>query len=701
MIGQKYQFNSYKMLKKLPLPSKNRFVARYFINPFFFRLIMNSIVKILRLALLVVLFQGCSDSPKIRLGLIPLFSDNMVLQQQKEIPVWGVAPPNATVVVSFRNQVVKTKVNDKGKWIARLNPERVGKNETLIVKCKGEKRTYKNVAVGEVWIASGQSNMEVPLVNNWGSIKNGAQEASAAHYPDIRLFTVGRNVAVRQVDTLVSEGWRPCTPETARDFSATAFFFGRELYNEIHLPIGLIQTAWGGTVAEAWTSAESLELMEDFTSTIQKLQNFPATIEGQQKQFEKDNFDLQIEMSRKDPGILGNDTLFVKRGLNESDWGTMNLPGFWENSTFGIFDGSVWFRKHIEIPLEFTLKEMTLHLGPSDDFDEAWVNGRKVGQSDQWDVPRRYAIPANVIRSGDNIITLRVTDFQGSGGFSGDPDDFYLSGPNNFRVDLSGQWLVHAGYNKRNIETIAIKPDDQNLPSVLFNAMINPLIPYAFRGVIWYQGESNTGRAWQYRDLFSTLITDWRTQWNNGNFPFYFVQLANFMQRNDQPVDDMWAELREAQALALQLPNTGMAVAIDIGEADDIHPANKQDVGKRLALWALKNEYGKSIPCSGPLYKDYMVDENSILIFFDHTYNGLAKAGGRSLTGFTIAGEDKKFVWAEAEIIKNSVMVYSKEVLNPVAVRYGWSSNPDCNLINSANLPAGPFRTDEWELITK
>jgi sialate O-acetylesterase len=650
---------------------------------------------------IIFMVSSCSNRQDIKLELVPLFSDNMVLQQQKEIPIWGEAPPNSNVVVSFRNQLLKTKSDNKGKWIVRLRAEGVGRNETLTIKCKGEKREFKNVAVGEVWIASGQSNMEVPLVNDWGPIKNGFQEAANAHYPDIRLFTVERNCAVRPIDTISTDGWKPCSPVTVRNFSATAYFFGRELYNEIHVPIGIIQTAWGGTVAEAWTSAESLELMEDFTNSVQKMSNLPSTIEGRQKQYEKDNFDLHIEISRKDPGIMGKDTLFNKKGLNESEWGTMNLPGLWENTPFGVFDGSVWFRKHVEIPLELTLKEMTLHIGSSDDMDEAWVNGRKVGQSTMWGDARHYKIPAGIIRSGDNIITLRVSDFQGAGGFNGKPDDFYLSGPNNFRVDLSGEWLIHAGYNKRDIETIALKSGDPNLPTVLFNGMINPLIPYAFKGVIWYQGESNTGMAWQYRDLFQTLINDWRTHWNCGNFPFYFVQLANHMQRNEQPVDDMWAELREAQTLALQLPNTGMAVTIDIGDANNIHPENKQDVGKRLALWALKNDYGKAIPCAGPLYKNFIVDENSILIFFDHTYNGLAKAGGKPLTGFAIAGEDKHFVWADAEIIKNSVIVSNKDLPNPVAVRYAWSSNPDCNLINSANLPASPFRTDDWDLITK
>jgi sialate O-acetylesterase len=633
--------------------------------------------------------------------MTPLFSDNMVLQQQKEIPVWGIAPPRSKVSVEFRKQLVKTKADKNGKWIVRLKPETVGKNETLTIKCRNKKIECKNVAVGEVWIASGQSNMEVPMINNWGPVKNGVQEAANANYPDIRLFIVNRNTTIDPVDTIASDGWKPCSPETVKNFSAVAYFFGRELYNQLNVPIGLIESAWGGTVAEAWTSAESLELMEDFTGNIHKIKTLPRSTEGQKKQFEKDDFQRHIEMSRKDPGIMGKDTLFKMAALNDNGWSTINLPGLWENSSFGVFDGSVWFRKHVDLPLEMSRKKMVLNISSSDDFDEAWVNGVKVGQSGFWGDPRHYPIREGIAKYGDNVITIRVSDFQGAGGFNGKPEEFYLSGPDNFHLDISGEWLIHAGYNNRDIETLAIQPGDPNRTATLFNGMINPLIPYSFKGVIWYQGESNTGMAWQYRQLFPTLIKDWRNHWNAGDFPFYFVQLANHMKRNEQPVDDMWAELREAQTLALKQPNTGMAVAIDIGDAITIHPGNKQDVGKRLALWALNKNYQKEIPCSGPLYKSDQELGGKIIIRFDNVYNGLSTSDHGNPTGFAIAGEDKTFYWADAEIVGNTVVVSCKDVGNPVAVRYAWSSNPECNLINSANLPASPFRTDDWDLITK
>ena len=652
---------------------------------------------------LLVVFIGFSCSPQspTKLEMSPLFGENMVLQQQKEIPVWGLAPSGSTVTVIFRNQKIKTKADDDGKWIVYLNPGKTGTGETLTIKNKHQKLIFKNVAVGDVWLASGQSNMEVPLINKWGAINNGEAEAASANYPDIRLFTVNHNCPVVPVDTISTDGWKTCTPESVKNFSAVAYFFGRDLYNQLHVPIGLIMSVWGGSVAEAWTSAESLELMEDFTNNVQKIRSLPADTAAQRKQFEKDNFQMHIEMARKDPGIMGRDTVFTVLALKETDWSAMNLPGLWENTDFGVFDGSVWFRKHVSLPTEMSLKEMTLNIGSSDDFDEAWVNGRKVGESGYWGIPRHYKIPANVVKEGDNVITLRVSDFQGAGGFNDKPEDFYLSGPGNFHLDISGEWLMHAGYNARDIETMAMKPGDPNRPTVLYNGMINPLIPFAIKGVIWYQGESNTGKAWQYRTLFPTLIKDWRNHWKAGDCPFYFVQLANFMQRNDKPVDDMWAELREAQSAALQLSNTGMAVTIDIGDANNIHPGNKQDVGKRLALWALNKTYKKDIPCSGPLYRSYNIVGNQIIINFDYVYNGLSTSDKGNLKGFAIAGDNKKFVWADAHILGNTVVVSCKEIANPVAVRYAWSSNPECNLINSANLPASPFRTDDWDLITK
>ncbi len=647
----------------------------------------------------VLFISGCTDEKESRFEMLPLFSDNMVLQQHKEVPIWGIAPAGAKVKVTFRNQSLETKADNKGKWIVRLLPEDVGLNETLTIQCKRDKKVFTNVAVGDVWLASGQSNMEVPLVNEWGVVNNDKWEAANANYPDIRLLFIERNASLTPVDTIASEGWKPCKPETAKDFSATAYFFGRELYKEIKIPVGLILSSWGGTVAEAWTSAESLELLEDFTSVMQKVKSLPHDHEGQMKVYEEDDLQMHKEMAKADPGIAGEDTIFAKLSTRDEGWSVMTLPGLWETTEIGAFDGTVWFRKHIEVPFEYSGKEMMLNVGPSDDFDEAWVNGRKVGQNGMWGKPRHYKVPAGVVKTGDNVITLRVSDYQGAGGFIGESKDFSLV-CNDLNIDLSGEWLMHVGYNNREIVTSPLKPGDPNCPTVLFNGMINPLIPYAIKGAIWYQGESNTGKAWQYRTLFPAMIKDWRNYWKE-DFPFYYVQLANHLPRNEQPVDDMWAELREAQSLALELPNTGMAVTIDIGEAEDIHPGNKQDVGKRLALWALNKTYNKDVPFSGPLYKSSDIIGNKVIIHFEHVYDGLKTSDNGTLKGFSIAGEDQKFYWAEAKIEGNSVVVSSSQVSNPESVRYAWSSNPECNLINSANLPASPFRTDDWKLITK
>jgi len=656
---------------------------------------------ILFLFALVMLATSCTQVSKKDIEMIPLFSNNMVLQQQQNIPIWGTASTNSKVEVTFRNQTVKTKSDENGKWKVVLQPENAGLNETLTIKNGKNIKTFSNVAVGEVWLASGQSNMEVPLVNNWGPIHNGDQEAANANYPNLRLFFVNRNTTVVPVDTISSDGWKECTPETVKNFSAVGYFFGRELLNNLQVPIGIIQSAWGGTVAEAWTSAESLSLLNDFAGDVEKMKLLPADLEGQQNAYTEDDLKMHAEMAEADPGIEGNDTIFAAIGFDDSKWESMNLPGLWENTPFGAFDGTVWFRKHVTINAKHEGKAMQLHVAPSDDLDEAWVNGVKVGQSAMWGEPRIYNIASGVIKNGENVITLRVSDFQGAGGFNGEPKHFALTDDANFNLNLSGEWLIHAGYNNLDIKTKPFKPGEPNRITTLFNGMINPLIPYAFKGVIWYQGESNAGKAWQYRELFQTMIKDWRGKWNNGDFPFYLVQLANHMKRNEEPVEDMWAELREAQTLAMKLPNVGMAVAIEIGEADNIHPGNKQDVGKRLSLWALNKTYGKDIPFSGPLYKDFTVADGKITINFDNAYGGLKTSDSKAPVGFAIAGDDGKFVWANAVIENNSVVVFSPKVKNPVAVRYAWSANPACNLINSENLPASPFRTDNFDPITK
>ena len=653
------------------------------------------------IGLMMLAMAACQSGSEKQLKLFPLFSHNMVLQREIEIPVWGEAPANSNVEVLFREQKVSTKADKAGKWMVRLQPENIGFGDSMVVTAKDQRVVFYRVAVGEVWIASGQSNMEMPMMSNWAKLNNAEEEVANANYMNLRICIVNRNTATSPIDTIMTDGWKMCTSETVKDFSAVAYFFGRELLQYQTIPVGIIQTAWGGTIAEAWTSAESLKLMQDFAGEVAKIEAMPTNVKDQEKQYEADFKTMQTEMAEADPGISGTDTLYAATNFDHSAWMEIDLPALWENTPFGAFDGSVWFRKTIEVPADLAGKSLTLNVAPSDDHDQAWVNGVCVGKSGQWGVPRNYAIPAGIVKAGKNVITLRVSDYQGAGGFNGKTEDFTLSATDGTKMDISKGWKMAKGYNHLDIKTKPQKPGEPNRPTVLYNAMIKPLIPYAIKGVIWYQGESNAGRAFQYRELFKTMITDWRTQWNQGDFPFYFVQLAAHMQRNTEPVEDMWAELREAQMMALQLPNTGMAVAIDLGDANDIHPGNKQDVGKRLALWALNKNYGFDIQYSGPLYQSFTTEGNKMTLEFSHSYDGLKTSDGQKLTGFAIAGSDGKFIWANAEIKGSKVVVWSPQIAEPVAVRYAWSANPACNLINSAGLPASPFRTDDFEPITK
>jgi len=469
----------------------------------------------------------------------------------------------------------------------------------------------------------------------------------------------------------------------------------------VKVPIGLIHTSWGGTVAEAWTSKNSLLTLPDFVEQTNKISTLNASRDSLEKKFAADTKQMELEIGMADPGIKGTDTLFAAATLNTDDWMPIDLPKLWEETELGDFDGSGWFRKEILLTPEMANSQLTLNFSAVDDWDEAWVNGVKVGESQVWDVLRKYPIPAGVAKTGKNTITIRIYDYTGGGGFMGEAKDFLITSDKGKSISIAKGWKAKKGFDFKDIKTRPISLNDPNQATVLFNAMINPLLSYTIKGAIWYQGESNSGRAYQYRQLFKTMITDWRQQWNQGDFPFFFVQLANYQPRNAQPVEDTWAELREAQTMALELPNTGMAVSIDIGDALDIHPGNKQDVGKRLALNALAKVYQQNIPFSGPMYQSFEVKNNTVEITFTHIYDGLAVSGGTTLKGFAVAGTDSVFHWADATILNNKVVVSSPKVKAPIAVRYGWSSNPDCNLVNSSGLPASPFRTDGWKGITQ
>ena len=633
-----------------------------------------------------------------KIVLPEIFSDRMVLQQQTEAPIWGKSTPNKNVrlVASWDNQIYTVLSDANGDWMIKVKTPAAGGPYSISIS-DGKELVLKDILIGEVWICSGQSNMEMPLAG-WGKILNYEKEIASADFPNIRLLHIKKTTSVKpeyNVET-VSNGWQACSPAAISEFSSTAYFFGRELCTKLNVPVGLINTTWGGTVAEAWTSGESLEQMPDFRSAVQAIKEQAS---GEEKNPIGDRFaEWEKQTLAADNGMKNNVPVWAAENLNDEDWVTMKIPTLWEDAGLKDFDGIVWFRKTINIPAEWKGKDLLLNLDIIDDNDITYFNGTKVGNTENYATDRKYTVPGKSVKAGKAVITVRVTDNSGGGGIYGDASKIFValkSDVSTRKIDLTGDWKYKPAVSFKGNLAVPQTPNNPNRTTVLYNAMIHPLIPLAFQGVIWYQGESNAGRAYQYRDLFPLMISDWRKKWNR-DFPFYFVQLANYMKRNTEPQESQWAELREAQFRTLHLKNTGMAVIIDIGDAADIHPKNKQDVGKRLAYIAEANTYRLPVAFSGPLYENYIIEGNKIRIKFKYAENGLKTNDGKALTGFAIAGADHQFRWAAAVIEGNDVIVSSPDVEFPVAVRYGWADNPECNLYNAANLPASPFRTDDW-----
>ncbi|WP_431294926.1 sialate O-acetylesterase [Pedobacter sp. P26] len=436
--------------------------------------------------------------------------------------------------------------------------------------------------------------------------------------------------------------------------------------------------------------------MSDFSAAVDKIQQAginPSTVSYNEK------VSNWVKMTtEKDSGYQAGQLKWVT--AETTDWKSMTLPTLWEEAALKNFDGIVWFSRRVTIPENWKTNGIKLNLGTIDDNDITYVNGVKVGETVGYNVGRSYAIPADLLKPGENIITVRVFDSGGGGGIYGEAKDLNVTNNAGEKISLAGDWKYKIGLDFKNIEPKPYEENGPNRPTVLYNAMIHPYLQFSIKGAIWYQGESNADRAYQYRELFPTMIKDWRQKWAQGDFPFYFVQLANFMQIDNEPSQSAWAELREAQQKTLALPNTGMATIIDIGDAKDIHPKNKQEVGRRLALIALAKTYGQKINYSGPVYQSNKIEGKQIILTFGNSQNGLKTADGKALKGFAIAGADKKFYWAKASIKGNQIIVSSDQVANPVAVRYAWGNNPLCNLVSNDGLPASPFRTDTWQGLT-
>jgi sialate O-acetylesterase len=652
----------------------------------------------LKSIVLIALFIFSSQLVQSKILLPSVFSDNMVLQQKTNAAIWGKATAGKAVkiTVSWNKINYGTITDASGNWKIKVATPGYGGPYTITIS-DGELLVLNNVLIGDVWICSGQSNMEMPLAG-WGKILNNEKEIAEAKFPNIRLLQADHITSNSPINDakVANGGWQECSPKYIAEFSSTAYFFAREVYEKTKIPIGLIHTSWGGTIAEAWTSAESLKKMTDFSAAVDKIQKSaknPSTISYEEK---VQNWVKTI--TEKDSGYQAGQAKWAS--AETTNWKNMTLPTLWEDAALKNFDGIVWFTKKITLPENWKTNGVKLNLGTIDDNDITFVNGVKVGETVGYNVGRSYVIPANLLKDGENTITVRVFDSGGGGGVYGEAKDLNLTNNKADKISLAGDWKYKVGLDFKNVEAKPYEEDGPNRPTVLYNAMIHPYLQFSIKGAIWYQGESNADRAYQYRELFPVMIKDWRQKWGQGDFPFYFVQLANFMQVDNAPVESAWAELREAQQKTLALPNTGMATIIDIGDAKDIHPKNKQEVGRRLALIALAKTYGQKINYSGPVYQSNKVEGKQIRLTFGNTENGLKSADGAALTGFAIAGADKKFYWAKATIQGNQIVVSSDQVANPVAVRYAWGNNPVANMTSNDGLPASPFRTDTWQGIT-
>lgn len=623
------------------------------------------------------------------ISLPKIFGNNMVLQRDKPIPVWGWAEANEKVTVQFNHQIKSATADKNGNWKVNLDKENGGGPFQLIVKGTNA-ITFSNVLVGEVWICSGQSNMSFQV----REAVNADKEIAAANFPEIRQLYVPNTIAATPAKDISKGEWKICSPETVGDFTAVGFFFARELYNQLKVPIGLINTSWGGTMVETWTSREAFENSDEFKSMITRM---PSLNLDSLSKIRKEVVLKKIEALQGPLDDAQTAETWKEITFDDSKWPHMQLPSLWEQAQLDDVDGVVWFRKTINLSPEDAGKDAVLELAMIDDNDVTYVNGVKVGATNSYNAHRKYAVPAGILKEGKNVIAVRVEDTGGGGGIYGDSTDMKLSIGTNI-VSLAGAWSFRVESISGDVNSIG----PNSYPTLLFNAMINPLIPYAIEGAIWYQGEANAGRAYEYRKAFPLMITDWRKRWNEGNFPFYFVQLASFNSDNGNSKDgSTWAELREAQAMTLSLPNTGMAVTTDIGESNDIHPKNKQDVGKRLAAIALHDVYRKDIVFSGPTYKWMKVEGNKAKIYFTNVGSGLM-AKNAELQGFEIAGADKQFYSAKAVIEGDHVVVYSDSVSDPLAVRFGWIDDAGKdNLFNKEGFPASPFRTDDWKGITE
>ncbi|MCA6073758.1 sialate O-acetylesterase [Fulvivirga sedimenti] len=629
--------------------------------------------------ILILLFSSTLSNNYAQLSVAEIFTSNMVLQRDQPIHVWGWTGPNETVTVSFNGKSYSALSTADGSWHVEMPALPAGGPHDMKVISSSEEINFENILMGDVWLCSGQSNMEWIVANS----NNAEYEINNSDHPTIRHYKVEHSWSKNKEEHLEGGPWQIAGPSTTGNFSAVGYFFARELQKHENVPIGLLNSSWGGSRIEPWMRIESVRefLDEDLDTFLERK--------------EREAREIQARMEEKIRGFENDAEIqsALADGYDDSGWDSIELPGLWEESGYDGLDGIVWVRKIITLSEEEAQSGLTLHLAMVDDADETFVNGQSVGSMKGWNAERVYNVPASALKKGDNILMIQITDTGGGGGVHGDPSQLYYTSSTGDH-SMAGSWK----FNVQEARAVSAGMAPNQTPTVLYNKMIHPIINFPIKGVLWYQGESNSGEAsaFVYRDIFKTMISDWRELWGMGDFPFLWVQLANFMAADEEPAESSWAVLRESQSAALELENTGEAVIIDIGEAGDIHPRNKQDVGLRLSLAARKVAYGEDIEYSGPVFKSAKKKGNEVILTFDHVGSGLmSKSDNGSVGGFAIAGADGKFVWASAEIEGNKVRLHAEAISDPVHVRYAWGNNPDkANLYNKEGLPARPFRAD-------
>ena len=640
---------------------------------------------IFHLILFFIFFISFSSYSQVRLP--KLISDGMVLQRNANVKIWGWAASNERISVDFNQQVYQTTANDKGEWQIPLSGLKPGGPFKMTISASNT-ITINDIMIGDVWLCSGQSNMEYMMDRLVHIYK---KEVDASPNNNIKLFLMPQTFDFHSPHTDLQSGrWQSASPVSLMKFSVIGYFFGNELYQKFHVPIGLIDNAIGGSPIEAWISEDAIKSFSLYYNELQRFKDDALVRKIDSTEGARARSWTRLMLS-KDEGHKANSTPWTSPDLNTADWAEMKIPGYWRKEPIGPINGIVWFRKEFTVPAELNGKPALLLMGREVDADSVFINGKFIGTTSYQYPQRRYNVSANILKEGKNLIAVKVTNNSGEGGFVLDKPYELQAGA--VKIDLKGMWKYKVGAK---MDPMPGSTNIKMKPVGLYNAMVAPLTNYAIKGALWYQGESNTEHASEYKSLLPALINDWRTHWNQGDFPFLYVQLPNYMEEKKQPSESDWAVVREGQLKALSLPNTGMVVAIDLGEWNDIHPVKKKEVAERLVLSALKVAYGdRKAVYSGPIFQSMKIDGDKATLTFTNVGGGLV-AKGDTLKQFAIAGNDKKFVWAKARISGNKVIVNSEKVPHPAMVRYAWADNPaGANLYNKEGLPASPFKTDE------